>query len=221
MTSCAILFFFFFLSFLHSFFLLFLPLFSPLNGTSSPPPLPLDLVLPHSNARQIERVRTGGIFDFLLLLLLDLASPPPSPPSLTFTLSAGNLPAPLFSLLELLKTRKSKNREARPTRREIFLSSTSPRFFNGPATLPDLSLSLSLCLPPHSPPLSRPRKGPSSSSSSSIPSFLLLARFSPFFHHGLLSGVLNPFFPRQLPRNSCIRVGRPDSRRALARDSFV
>lgn len=209
-----------------SFFLTFLlpPLSSPFLSVKRyvfpPPPLPLDLVLPHSNARQIERVRTGGIFDFLLLLLLDLA-PPPSPPPLTFTLSAGNLPAPLFSLLELLKTRKSKNREARPTRREIFLSSTSPRFFNGPATLPDLSLSLSLCLPPHSPPLSRPRKGPSSSSSSSIPSFLLLARFSPFFHHGLLSGVLNPFFPRQLPRNSCIRVGRPDSRRALARDSFV
>lgn len=51
------------------------------------------------------------------------------------------------------------------------------------------SLSLSLCPTLH--PFFVPRKGPSSS----IPSFLLLARFSPFFHHGLLSGVLNPFFP--------------------------
>lgn len=220
MTSCAILFFFFFLSFLHSFFLLFLPLFSPLNGTSSPPSPWIWSFLIQTRDRLKGFAQEG--YSISSFSSSSISLPPPSPPPLTFTLSAGNLPAPLFSLLELLKTRKSKNREARPTRREIFLSSTSPRFFNGPATLPDLSLSLSLCLPPHSPPLSRPRKGPSSSSSSSsIPSFLLLARFSPFFHHGLLSGVLNPFFPRQLPRNSCIRVGRPDSRRALARDSFV
>lgn len=89
MTSCAILFFF------SSFLFFFVP-FS-VNRTSSP--------TGPSSFKQRDRFKgfTGGIFDFLLLDL----EPPHRP-----TLSTPNLPALLFSLLGLLKTRKSRNREA-------------------------------------------------------------------------------------------------------------
>ena len=74
------------------------------------------------------------------------------PPAFTLS-SPQNLPAPLFSLLELLKTRKSKNREARPTKGD--LSFFDPRLSADSMALPPISLSLSLSLP-HSPPLFRP-----------------------------------------------------------------
>ena len=159
-------------------------------------------------ARQIQRVHRR-----------DIRFPPPStsrpfplphPIRRRSTLSTPNLPALLFSLLGLLKTRKSRNREACPWQIFFFRNPASPRGFNG--SLP-LSLSLSLFSLPfpssvrsHSPPLFRPFFGPV---------LLLLARvFSPFFHRDY-PGFLTPFFFRQLPRNSCIR--RAGSRRASER----
>lgn len=166
---------FFLFPFLYILSLLFLPFLSP-----STVRLLLDLVLPHSNARQIERVRTGGIFDFLLLL--DLAPPRVHP----FFSPKPTCPT-VFASRVTKDAEIQKSRSSPDQGRSFFLRPSPLCRFNGPAT--DLSLSLSLCPTLH--PFFVPRKGPSSS----IPSFLLLARFSPFFHHGLLSGVLNPFFP--------------------------
>lgn len=164
---------FFLFPFLYILSLLFLPFLSP-----STVRLPLDLVLPHSNARQIERVRTGGIFDFLLLL--DLAPPRVHP----FFSPKPTCPT-VFASRVTKDAEIQKSRSSPDQGRSFFLRPSPLCRFNGPAT----DLSLSLCPTLH--PFFVPRKGPSSS----IPSFLLLARFSPFFHHGLLSGVLNPFFP--------------------------
>lgn len=97
-----------------------------------------------------------------------------------------NLPAPLFSLLELLKTRKSKNREACPTKGD--LSFFDPRLSADSMAHYPISLSLSA-------PLSTPF--------SSLVKVLLL-RSPPFFFSRvfLLSsitdfypGFLTPFFP--------------------------
>lgn len=166
MTSCAILFFspFFYTSFRSSFFLF------PPSTVRLRPGWPFLI-------QTRDRLK-GFAQEGYSISSSSISLPPPSP----FL-----LPAPLFSLLELLKTRKSKNREACPTKGD--LSFFDPRLSADSMAHYPISLSLSLCPTLH--PFFVPRKGPSPS----IPSFLLLARFSPFFHHGLLSGVLNPFFP--------------------------
>lgn len=218
MTSCAILFFFFFLSFLHSFFLLFLPLFSPLNGTSSPPPpSPWIWSFLIQTRDRLKGFAQEG-YSISSFSSSSISLPPPLPPAPYVHPFCWKPTCPTVFASRVTKDAEIQKSRSSPDPKGDLSFFDFPSIFQWPCYS---TRSLSLPLPPHSPPLSRPRKGPSSSSSSSIPSFLLLARFSPFFHHGLLSGVLNPFFPRQLPRNSCIRVGRPDSRRALARDSFV
>lgn len=165
---------FFLFPFLYILSLLFLPFLSP-----STVRLPLDLVLPHSNARQIERVRTGGIFDFLLLL--DLAPPRVHP----FFSPKPTCPT-VFASRVTKDAEIQKSRSSPDQGRSFFLRPSPLCRFNGPAT--DLSLSLSA-------PLSTPF--------SSLVKVLLL-RSPPFFFSRvfLLSsitdfypGFLTPFFP--------------------------
>lgn len=168
MTSCAILFFppFFYTSFRSSFFLF------PPSTVRLRPGWPFLI-------QTRDRLK-GFAQEGYSISSSSISLPPPSP----FLLPKPTCPT-VFASRVTKDAEIQKSRSLPDQGRSFFLRPSALCRFNGP--LPDLSLSL--CPTLH--PFFVPRKGPSPS----IPSFLLLARFSPFFHHGLLSGVLNPFFP--------------------------
>ena len=109
------------------------------------------------------------------------------PPAFTLS-SPQNLPAPLFSLLELLKTRKSKNREARPTKGD--LSFFDPRLSADSMALPPISLSLSLSAPLSTPFSSLVKVLLLRSPPFSFSRVFLLSSITDFY-----PGFLTPFFP--------------------------